>query len=48
MVMSCIVFEPPRTKLEIGQETNSALRSMSVTSTFGAHILMYRAAVAPP
>ena len=33
---------------EIGHEMNSVLRSMSVTSIFGAHILMYLAAVAPP
>ncbi len=32
----------------MGQETNSVLRSTTVTSTSGAQILMYLAAVAPP
>src|SRR3990172_2528269 len=48
MVMSASVLLPPSTRLLIGHEMNSLLRSMSVTSRSGAHIRTYLAAVAPP
>src|SRR5258707_12514116 len=46
--MSSIVFEPPSTRFEVGQEMKDPLRSTSVTSMVGSHIRMYLAAVAPP
>src|SRR6266850_1959800 len=46
--MSSIVFEPPRTRFEIGHEMKNGLRSTSVTSMPGSHMRMYFAAVAPP
>src|SRR5688572_13509167 len=46
--MSCIVVNPPSTRLEMGQEVNWASRSTRITSIEGSHMRMYFAAVAPP
>src|SRR6266571_4165649 len=46
--MSSIVFEPPSTRFEVGQEMKDGLRSTSVTVIAGSHMRMYFAAVAPP
>ena len=48
MVMSSMVLMPPSTQLEMGQDTNLSLGSISVTSTFSPHMRMYLAQVAPP
>ena len=47
--MSAIVFEPPSTRLEIGQDMNASLGSINVTSIVPSdHRRKYLAAVAPP
>src|SRR5688500_12777097 len=46
--MSSMPVKPASTRLEIGQETNAASRSMRTTSILGSHMRMYLAAVAPP
>src|SRR5712691_4639611 len=47
--MSPIVLVPPRTRLDVGQEMNSALRSIRTTSIAPSlHMRRYFAAVAPP
>src|SRR6266581_4703574 len=47
--MSASVRVPPRTRFEVGQETNSGLRSIRNTSIVPSlHIRRYFAAVAPP
>lgn len=46
--MSAMVFIPPSTQLEIGQEMNLSFGSMMVTLILGSHLRMYLAQVAPP
>src|SRR5712692_8399968 len=47
--MSPIVLVPPRTRLDVGQDMNSALRSIRNTSMAPPpHTRRYFAAVAPP
>src|SRR5438132_11526004 len=47
--MSARVRVPPRTRFEVGQEMNSALRSIRNTSIVPSlHMRRYFAAVAPP
>src|SRR2546428_12396207 len=47
--MSARVRLPPRTRFEVGQEMNSALRSIKNTSIVPSlHMRRYFAAVAPP